>query len=202
MCGIAGWVSFEEDVREKRAALEAMSAAVSRRGPDDQGMYLTPAAGLAHRRLSVRRYWDLQARPHAEGRGETIEHVRFLVEDAVRRQLVSDVPLCTMLSGGLDSSILSALAAEEYRRRGEPLHTWSVDYAESSWYFQAGRFVPSEDAPFAAQMAEHIGSNHHIVTIDNEELADALGPKGHHEHGVRTGNAGSLCRRADCGIRI
>ena len=53
MCGIAGWVSFEEDVREKRDALEVMSAVLSRRGPDDQGMYLAPSVGLAHRRLSV-----------------------------------------------------------------------------------------------------------------------------------------------------
>ena len=53
MCGIAGWLSFEEDVREKRDALEAMSAALASRGPDDQGMYITPLAGLAHRRLAV-----------------------------------------------------------------------------------------------------------------------------------------------------
>lgn len=341
MCGIAGWVSFEEDVREKRDALQAMSATLARRGPDDQGIYLTPAAGLVHRRLavvdiaggrqpmaegdytivyngelyntedirrellglgwtfrghsdtevllkafvqwgegclerlsgiyafavwdarshrlfaardrvgvkpfffyedghrllfgsviptliaaapwceglrprldaegrrelfllgpgrrpgsgvlkgyrelepgcclwygpeglSVRRYWDLKARPHTEERQETIDHVRFLVEDAARRQLVSDVPLCTMLSGGLDSSILSALAAAEYRRQGRTLDTWSVDYADSSKYFHAGRFVPSEDAPYAAQMVERIGSRHHAVTIDNVELADAL----------------------------
>ncbi len=68
------------------------------------------------------------------------------LEDAAGRQLVSDVPLCAMLSGGLDNSILSALAGAEYRKRGKTLHTWSVDYADNSRYFHAGRFVPSEDA--------------------------------------------------------
>lgn len=341
MCGIAGWLSFVEDVREKRDALEAMGASLANRGPDDHGMYITPSAGLVHRRLAVvdiaggrqpmregdyiivyngelynteelrrelaglgwgfrghsdtevllkafvqwgegcldrlsgiyafaiwnetqrrlfaardrvgvkpfffyedgrrfifgsvipaltaaapwcaglaprldeegrrelfllgpgrrpgsgvlkgyrelepgcclwygaegltvRRYWDLKARPHTEGRRETISRVRFLVEDATRRQLVSDVPLCAMLSGGLDSSILSALAGAEYRKQGKTLHTWSVDYADSSQYFRAGRFVPSEDAPYAAEMAKRIGSVHHIVTLDNAELADAL----------------------------
>ena len=122
----------------------------------------------------MRRYWDLKAQPHTEGRQEAIRHVRSLLEDAVRRQLVSDVPLCTMLSGGLDSSILSALAGAKYRKRGETLHTWSVEYADSSRYFRAVRFVPSEDAPYAAEMAERTGSEHHVVTLDNVELADAL----------------------------
>ncbi len=53
MCGIAGWLSFEEDVREKRDALEAMSGTLANRGPDGRGMYITPSAGLAHRRLAV-----------------------------------------------------------------------------------------------------------------------------------------------------
>lgn len=126
--------------------------------------------------LRVRRYWQLAARPHDEGREDTVAHVRELVRDAVRRQLVSDVPLCTMLSGGLDSSILSALAAEQYRAEGRVLDTWSVDYQDNHDYFRAGRFVPSEDAPFVQQMSEWIGSRHHTVTLDNRKLADALIP--------------------------
>ena len=126
--------------------------------------------------LTLRRYWRLTARPHTEGRRETIDHVRFLVGDAVKRQLVSDVPLCTMLSGGLDSSILSALAAKAYRDEGRTLDTWSVDYQDNHDYFRAGRFVPSEDAPFAKQMVNLIGSRHHAVILDNRELADALIP--------------------------
>ncbi len=78
-----------------------------------------------------------------------------------------------MLSGGMDHSILFALAGAEYRKQGKTRHTWSMDYADSSQYFRAGRFVPSEDAPYATEMAERIGSEHHIVTLDNVELADA-----------------------------
>lgn len=133
--------------------------------------------------LKVRRYWRLTARPHGENRADTVARVRELVSDAVKRQLVSDVPLCTMLSGGLDSSILSALAAENYRREGRTLDTWSVDYRDNHAYFHAGRFVPSEDAPFVRQMVERIGSSHHFVTLDNRELANAL-PEAAWERGL------------------
>ena len=76
--------------------------------------------------LQIRRYWALESRPHEDGYEETVEKVRHLLEGAIRRQLVSDVPLCTFLSGGLDSSIITAGPARPYPARGRaPGYTYS-----------------------------------------------------------------------------
>lgn len=119
-------------------------------------------------------YWELTAEEHTETAAETCEHLRFLLTDAITRQLVSDVPLCTFLSGGLDSSIISAVAAEKFAQKGETLTTYSVDYFRNHENFVAGTFQPDEDAPWAEKMSLHIGSEHRRVMIDYPALADAL----------------------------
>ena len=124
--------------------------------------------------LKVRRYWKLTAQKHAENFTETAAHTKSLIVDAVRRQLVSDVPLCTFLSGGLDSSLISAIAAEEYRNNGKTLTTYSIDYKNNRENFRASAFQPDEDAPYVLEMAEYIGSEHHGVVLDTPALADAL----------------------------
>ncbi len=136
-----------------------------------------PAAFCAEyneRGLSIRRYWKVRAKPHTESFEETSEHTRSLIIDAVKRQLVSDVPLCTFLSGGLDSSVISAVAAEEFRSRGKRLSTWSVDYKNNHQNFRRSSFQPDEDAPWIVKMAEYIDSDHHNVVLDTPQLADAL----------------------------
>lgn len=121
-----------------------------------------------------RRYWSLKAAPHTESFEETAEHTRELITDAVKRQLVSDVPLCCFLSGGLDSSVISAIAAEEFARRGERLSTWSIDYKDNHENFRASLFQPDEDAPWVVRMADFIGSDHTNVVLDTPALAEAL----------------------------
>lgn len=97
--------------------------------------------------LRTWKYWSLTARPHLEDEAGTVAHVRELVRDAIRRQLVSDVPIGTFLSGGLDSSVISAVAAEALRERGERLRTFSVDYRDNQRYFTAGKFQPPPTGP-------------------------------------------------------
>ena len=126
--------------------------------------------------FTKRLYWQLKAAPHTESLAETEEHLTFLIKDSVERQLVSDVPLCTFLSGGLDSSLISAIAAEKYRRSGERLSTWSIDYKDNRKNFVASSFQPDEDAPWIVKMSEFIGSDHTNVVIDSPALADALVP--------------------------
>ena len=88
----------------------------------------------------VARYWQLESRPHTDDLDATTDKVRALLEDAVRRQLVSDVPLCTLLSGGLDSSAVTALAARFLREQGRgPIDTYSIDFRESATHFQPSR---------------------------------------------------------------
>lgn len=124
--------------------------------------------------LQLKKYWSVKAEPHTDSFEETSEKLRFLITDAVKRQLVSDVPLCCFLSGGLDSSIISAIAAEEFRKRGERLSTWSIDYKDNHRNFKASSFQPDEDAPWIVKMAEFIGSEHTDVVLDTPALTDAL----------------------------
>ena len=101
-------------------------------------------------------------------------HVRCLVRDAIRRQLVSDVPIGTFLSGGLDSSVISAVAAETLGERGERLRTFSVDYRENDRYFTAGKFQPSADGPYIEAMADCLDTLHTNVVLDPVQVAAAL----------------------------
>ena len=125
-------------------------------------------------KLVLRRYWKLRDREHRDSFGETAEIVRYLVTDSIRRQMVSDVPIGTFLSGGLDSSIISAVCARELYREGKRLDTFSVDYENNARYFTPGKFQPNSDGDFIGIMEEHLGCNPHRVVISALELADAM----------------------------
>lgn len=121
------------------------------------------------------KYWRLCSSEHAEDYDTTVANVRGLVTDAIQRQLVSDVPLCTFLSGGLDSSAISAVASEHFRKTGTgPLHTYSVDYAGNENFFEESAFQPDADTPWVKKMSRKIKSRHHYIKIDTPELVKAL----------------------------
>ena len=120
--------------------------------------------------LTLRRYWHLTDGEHREDFRETCEHVRWLVEDAIRRQLVSDVPIGCFLSGGLDSSLICAIAAEHVRQ----LDTFSVDYDRNREFFVPGKFQPNTDADFLEPMEAFLGAKSHHVILTAEELDGAL----------------------------
>ncbi len=124
--------------------------------------------------LFIDTYWALKDLVHTDSFEETAKHVRFLVTDSIRRQLVSDVPIGTFLSGGLDSSIISAVAAAHFKKQGRRLDTFSVTYTDNQKYFKTSKFQPTTDEPYIRLMAEFLDSNHHTFTVDNEKLALAL----------------------------
>ncbi len=124
--------------------------------------------------IKITKYWDVTARKHTDSKDQTIEKVRFLVKDAIERQLVSDVPIGTFLSGGLDSSIISSVAASYMKKRGERLDTFSVTYRDNDKYFKKSRFQPNSDEMYIDIMQKYLNSNHHTIVIDTPELADAL----------------------------
>ena len=121
-------------------------------------------------KLRTQRYWKLRDREHRESLEETAEHIRSLVMDAVRRQTVSDVPIGTFLSGGLDSSIITAICAG-YQ---DKLPTFSVDYAGNERYFQPTKFQPDSDGAFIRLMQKELGTDHHWTLLTPEDLVDAL----------------------------
>lgn len=119
-------------------------------------------------------YWELKAEEFNESEEEAVEHVRELLIDAINRQLVGDVPLCTFLSGGLDSSAISAIAAEEYKKKNKILTTYSIDYEDNEKFFKSSLFQPTSDQHFAEIMANYIGSDHKTVVLNHRDLANAL----------------------------
>lgn len=120
-------------------------------------------------------YWSLESHPHRDNLEETTAIVRELIQDAIQRQLVADVPVCTFLSGGLDSSAITAIAANHFQKMGlGPLHTFSVDYAENDKYFKASSFQPNSDTHWIQQMTQTFGTQHHSFMVETDQLADAL----------------------------
>ena len=124
--------------------------------------------------ILVKEYWTLKAEENHETLEEATEHLQHLLIDAIERQLVGDVPLCTFLSGGLDSSAISAIAAAFYKQKGKTLTTYSLDYEDNDKFFKASLYQPTSDQYWALQMAEFIHSNHRTYTIQHDELAHAL----------------------------
>lgn len=125
--------------------------------------------------LKIKRYWNVVSKRHDENLEETIEHVRELVQDAVIRQLVSDVPLCTFLSGGLDSSTISAIASNFNRENNlGQLNTYSVDYEENELHFKANEFQPNSDAHFIGLIKNKFDTKHHSVIVSQADLVNAL----------------------------
>lgn len=120
-------------------------------------------------------YWSLRSEPHPHDLPTTVAIIRDLLADAGARQLVSDVPLCTLLSGGIDSSALTAFAAQAMAASGHgKLHTWSVDYVDNDKYFRAHDFQPAADAPWIARVSGAFGTEHHTVVIDTPQLVQTL----------------------------
>lgn len=120
-------------------------------------------------------YWRLRSSEHEHNVEQTAEHVRELLKDTVERQLVSDVPVCTLLSGGLDSSALTTLAVHYYAANGQGnVHTYSVDYRDNDKHFEAHAFQPGSDAPWIERMTTHLGTIHHAIQFDTPELVSAL----------------------------
>ena len=122
----------------------------------------------------IHRYWKLTDGEHPYDFGETLEQVRFLVTDAIRRQLVSDVNIGCFLSGGLDSSLICAVAARELEQQGKTLPTFSVDYTDNSRYFVPGKFQPNSDADYIGVMEEFLHCRPHRIMLSPGELVNAL----------------------------
>ncbi len=120
----------------------------------------------------ITRYWELKSKPHTDDVDTTAERIRAILEDTVRRQLISDMPLVAMLSGGLDSSGLTAMAGQEYRRSGKTLHTYSLDFEGSQQHFKEGLLHRSLDAPWVKRVSEHVATEHHTIVLGAEELTE------------------------------
>lgn len=119
-------------------------------------------------------YWKLKSHPHEDSYETTVEKTTALVLDSIRRQMVSDVPICTFLSGGIDSSLVSAVCAASLREKGERLCTFSFDFAGNRENFKANAFQPSQDRPYVDQMVAFLDSDHKYLECTTLNQADFL----------------------------
>lgn len=127
-----------------------------------------------HKKWTWKRYWKFYDREHTDNFDETAQKVRFLVTDAIQRQMVSDVPIGTFLSGGLDSSLISSICAGIMKNKGEQLHTFSVDYENNDRFFSPGKFQPESDGSYIRIMQKYLDTNHSLTVITPEQLFGAL----------------------------
>lgn len=119
-------------------------------------------------------YWRLESHPHEDSYEKTLQKTGEYVQDAIERQMVSDVPICTFLSGGVDSSLVSSICSKKLKEKGERLSTFSFDFDGNEKYFQANEFQPSQDRPYVDSMVAYLESNHHYLSCDYETQAAYL----------------------------
>ena len=138
---------------------------------------LKPANYLVFNRsgMRIKEYWKLKSRMHTDDFATTCCTVKELLTDAIERQLVSDVPLCTFLSGGLDSSIITLYSANYCKKHDLPMiNTYSVDYVDNDKNFQKTDFQPNSDSDYINLITNKLGTKHHTIYLDTPELADSL----------------------------
>ncbi|MDP4119038.1 MAG: asparagine synthase (glutamine-hydrolyzing) [Bacillota bacterium] len=124
--------------------------------------------------LRIKKYWQLEAKEYHPTSKEAADNVRELMEDAIKRQLVSDVPLCTFLSGGVDSSIITSIASKEYEKCGMQLSTYSFEYEGNKKSFKQTLFQPQKDDEYAVYLADWLCTDHTILTAPTDEVAKCL----------------------------
>ena len=125
--------------------------------------------------LRTYEYWKMETKEHTDDFETTCKTINYLLEDSIKKQLVSDVPLCSMLSGGLDSSIIVAYASNYYKRNNlPPLETFSIDYVDNDKNFVKSDFQPNSDNYYIDIMKREFNTKHHNIVIDTPELAKHL----------------------------
>ncbi|MEV8393522.1 MULTISPECIES: asparagine synthase (glutamine-hydrolyzing) [unclassified Streptomyces] len=122
--------------------------------------------------LRRRTYWRLESAEHPDDAEATVARVADLLGGIVPEQLVSDVPQCVLLSGGLDSSAVTALAARHQRAAGDKTRTFSVDFAGYEENFRPDELRDTPDAPFVREVSAHVGSDHRDVVLGSRALID------------------------------
>ena len=119
--------------------------------------------------ISTECYWKLASHVHEDDFTTTVETTRELVLDAIRRQMVSDVPICTFLSGGVDSSLVTAVCAQELKKKGEQMHTFSFDFTGNSRNFRPSAFQPSQDRPYVDLVVDALKTDHRYLECGTED---------------------------------
>ena len=122
--------------------------------------------------LSDTCFWKLDSVIHQDDYASTVDYTNYLIEDSIKKQMVSDIPICTFLSGGLDSSLVSSIVSRNLKDK--QLNTYSFDFVDNDINFKANSFQSTRDRPFVDIMTEYIGSNHKYLECNNQNQIDCL----------------------------
>ncbi len=122
--------------------------------------------------LSDNCFWKLTSKVHQDDYASTVEYTNYLIEDSIKRQMVSDIPICTFLSGGLDSSLVSSIVSNNLKDK--QLNTYSFDFVNNDIHFKANSFQSTRDRPFVDIMTKYINSNHKYLECNNQNQIDCL----------------------------
>lgn len=117
-------------------------------------------------------YWRLQSHEHEDNFEETVARVRGHMERIVHEQLVADVPIGTLLSGGIDSSSITAFAARERAAFSQSIATYALDFIGREQRLNSADLRQTGyDTPFAQEVANMWNTNHTVVELDSLQLA-------------------------------
>lgn len=115
-------------------------------------------------------YWKLEEKKHEHNFHETCEKIKDLITRSVKNQLNSDVPVGMFLSGGLDSSIITAISSSNIKN----LKTFSVDYVDNEKYFKSNVFQPDSDKLYIEEMVQNFNLNHSNIVLNTEDLVTGI----------------------------
>lgn len=163
--------------REGLAELFAISPARTEGNGVFKGIYeVLPAHYMiiCADKITEKSYWELKSCEHKESYSDTIGHTKTLLVDAITRQLVSDVPIAAFLSGGLDSSFITAVAANKMKSEGKTLSTYSFDYEGNDRYFKKSSFQPDSDSEWVPKMSNAFETEHTYLVCPNDVLVPML----------------------------
>ena len=122
-------------------------------------------------KITIKRYWNIKEKINKDNYETATKKIEKYLTESIKRQMVSDVDIACLLSGGLDSSIITAIVA---KNRDKTLDTYSIDYEDNDKYFKKTKFTVSQDNDYIKLMSETFNTNHYYKVITQHKLAKYL----------------------------
>lgn len=116
-------------------------------------------------------YHKFEIKEHTDSYDDTLDNITYLLNQSVAALKPTVMPTCCLLSGGLDSSIVTAKLAAE---AATPIATYSLEFDNSRQHFRSNAFQPALDAPYVQEMVKYLGTKHTIYNCDNKTQLDYL----------------------------
>lgn len=120
------------------------------------------------------KYHNLISKKHNKSYKETVDDIKYLITSSIEGQMVSDVDVCSFLSGGLDSCIVTAVASNYLNKQGKTFNTYSFDFTDNDIYFTSNSFQPEQDRTYVDKMLKIYPLNHNYLECSENSLVDYL----------------------------